>query len=608
MKRPKMVILCVCGIVAATGLVSWIWIRPATMHFQRMAFSVVAGKPLQYNLQGYYWQLGKEKIDAGQAIANGQGVTFRQRAVLRLHPARKGKSNIFFSFSCKAFLPEGIRIAIVHRSQGREHVLQLFKVTAKKNDYFSSIVSFARDDTILVRAEGWGALILGDAVIADIAPPKNRNYVFVIAPDTFRGDRLGKRSRKVLVTPNLEAFSRDAVVFENAVAPSAWTLPSFASIFSGLYEFRHKVTRRHALSPEQPHLLANLAPGYVTIQFNDDAWLSPKNGFARNHDCFLNSSQATDVYADRCLFANAQRFLEANPLPALFMFLHTYKLHMPYEPGAEFLAAINPTPQFRRKGSFINSAQFNAHVPEMERLAMEELYDTEVLQFDHFFGEFITYLKVTGIYDQSLIVLISDHGEEFGEHGGWFHGHSLYREVFQVPFIVKFPQGLYAGRHVQEFVSMCDALPTVLDYLKLKVPSEIDGISLLPLLKGSRTRRGTIFSSTAVSLFNEFLPPRFAMFFDHYQLIFNFPLTPRAKLVYRKFGQPPTRPKIELFDMRADPGERHDISAQQKKLLDSLWPEIILVLKEIRGARKTGVISDTLSEAEKNTLRSLGYL
>jgi arylsulfatase A-like enzyme len=385
-------------------------------------------------------------------------------------------------------------------------------------------------------------------------------------------------------------------------------LPSFISFFSGLYEYHHQVTRHNLLAHDQPHLLANLAPDYVTVQFNDDVWLSPKYGFARNSDCFLTSSKANDVYADRWLFANAQRFLEANPLPAMFMFLHTYKLHTPYEPGEEFLTALNPHPRLRCMGSFIGKAQFNAKVPEIERHTMEELYDTEVLQFDHFFGEFIMYLKLAGIYDQSLIVLISDHGEEFGEHGGWFHGHSLYREVSRVPFLIKFPENRYAGRHYQEFVSICDALPTVLDYLQIKIPSGIDGISLLPLLQGSRTQRRTVFSSAAVSLFNEYLPPRLAMFFDHYQLIFNFPLTPKAQDFYQKFGQPPVRSKIELYDMQTDPIERSDISSQQQKLLDSLRPEIILVLKELRQPHNTGSASSAMSEEELKVLRSLGYL
>jgi arylsulfatase A-like enzyme len=203
--------------------------------------------------------------------------------------------------------------------------------------------------------------------------------------------------------------------------------------------------------------------------------------------------------------------------------------------------------------------------------------------------------------------LTSDHGEAFGEHNDWFHGHSLYREVSQVPFLIKFPKAQFAGRHCQEFVSICDALPTVLDYLKMKVPSGIDGISLLPMLQGSGKQRRTIFSSIAVSLFNEYLPPRFAMFFDHYKMIYNFPLPSKAQKFYQKFGQPLDRPKIELFDILIDPYEQNDISTQQQKLLDFLRLEIFQVLKEIRRSHNTVKGSDAMSEEEQRIFRSLGY-
>ena len=608
MKRKKMVLLLGGGLVAATALLSLFLSRPADRHFQRAAFAVVRGRPMRYDLGRYQWRFEKEKIDVGQAISRGQGVFSRRRAELRLIPGRKGKTIILFPFACKSFQPEGMHVAIVHLTRGREKVLRLFKVATKKNGYFSSILPCERGDAILLRASGGGAVIAGDAVIAGVAPPEQRRYVFVIAPDDFRGDRLGRVRGRVLLTPNLEAFSRNAVVFENAIAPSSWTLASFASFFSGLYEHHHQVTRDQAFSPGQPNLLANLAPDHAIIQLNDGAWLSPRYGFARDSDLFLTSSKSGVVYADRILFANAREILEANPLPALFMFLHTYKLHMPYEPGEEFLAALTASPEARRLGSFINKAQFSAGVPESMRRSMEELYDAEVLQFDHFFGEFIGYLKRAGIYDRSLIVLISDHGEEFGEHGGWFHGHSLYREISRVPFLVKFPRGLYAGRHFQQPVSACDALPTVLDYLKREVPPGIDGISLLPLLRGSRLPDRTIFSSTAVSLFNGLLPPRFAMFFDHYQLIYNFPLTPRARQFYQESGPPPERAEIELYDLLADPQERHDISALNKKLLDSRRPEIVRFLKEMRRFRRAGSDAGAMSEEEQNALRSLGYL
>jgi choline-sulfatase len=445
-------------------------------------------------------------------------------------------------------------------------------------------------------------------VIAGSAAPGDRHYVFILAPDTFRGDRLQGQGRRAMKFSNLEEFARESVVFENAVAPSSWTLPSFASLFSGQYEFHHQVTPRSPLSPSQPHLLASLTPRFVTVQFNDGVWLSAKMGFARNHDLFIKSSRTKNIYADRRLFANARSYIESNPFPALFMFLHTYKLHSPFEPGREFLAALGPRPLHARMGTFSNKAQFNSHVPDTERRAMEDLYDAEVLQFDHFFGGFIRFLKQAGIFDQSLIVLISDHGEEFGEHGGWFHGHSLYREIYHVPFIIKFPEQLHAGRRFREFVSICDVLPTVLDHLHIACPPGIDGISLLPLIRGDRPRPRAIFSSATASLFNKYLPQRFSIFSGPYHLIYNFPLSPQATSYYQGYGQPRERPEIELFDTRSDPGEQREISLQNSRIIDSLRPEIVRILKEIRRNRKTVERSGVLLDEDRDTLRALGYL
>jgi choline-sulfatase len=608
MKRRTTVALFCCLIAVVAGLAAWLLRKPVPAELQRIQFVIVSGDPLRYDPSQFHWRSGTKRVRVGQAIADGRGTAFSQSAELQATPRRTGEALIFFPYAVMPFPKGTIRVAIVHRKQGRETTLRAFDVKEKTSGYFSAVLSLQRGDAIHVRAAGQGFLIAGQAVITRIADPKRRQYVFIVAPDNFRGDRVQKRGPKALKFPNLEAFARDAVVFENAVAPSSWTLPSFASIFSGQYEFHHQVTPNSPLSLDKPHLLANLRPRMATVQFNDGVWLSAKMGLARNHDYFTASARVRDVYADRVLFANAQNFLEANPFPALFMFLHTYKLHAPFEPGEEFLAALGPGPRPRKMGAYSNQAQFKANVPDAERRAMEELYDAEVLQFDHYFGEFIRYLKHAGIYERSLIVLISDHGEEFGEHGGWFHGHSLYREIYQVPFFIKFPGKSYAGRRCREFVSMCDVLPTVLDQLKIACPPGIDGISLLPLIQGSRHRPRTIYSSATASLFNGFLPQRFSIFSGPYHSIFNFPQPAEARSYYQEYDQPPERPEIELYDTRSDPGERREISPQNTRVIDSLRPEIIRILKEIRGHRKTGERTGPLLDEEQDTLRSLGYL
>jgi choline-sulfatase len=608
MKRRGLAVLLGFLLVLAAVLSVRLLRRPAPAFLQRVPFTIVSGDPLRYDTSQYHWLSGKTLIRPGQAISDGRGVAFSRSAELQATPRRSGNSVIFFSYSIMP-LPEGsIRFSALLRNRGRETMLRSLEIKERASGYISAVANLAHGDAIILRAAGRGFLIAGRAVISAVAEPERRQYVFVVAPDNFRGDRLEKRGPTALHFAHLEEFARDAVVFENAVAPSSWTLPSFASVFSGQYEFRHQVTPQAPLSPDQPHLLSSLVPRFVTVQFNDGVWMSAKMGFARNHDLFIRSSRAKDVYADRRLFANAREFLQANPFPGLFMFLHTYKLHSPFEPGKEFFAALRPEPRRRWVRNFSGQAQFKSHVPPEERREMEALYDAEVLQFDHFFGGFLRDLKRAGIYERSLIVLLSDHGEEFGEHGGWFHGHSLYREMVHVPFFIKFPERLYAGRRIRESVSICDALPTVLDQLHIAPPPGVDGISLLPLIRGERLRPRIVFSSATVSLFNSHLPQQLSLFSGPYHLIVNLPRPPGTEAFYREYGRPPARPEIELYDMRSDPGERREISGRNKKFIDSLRPEIVRILKLIREHRPGVKFDKSLLDEEQETLRTLGYL
>ena len=607
MNRKTIAFLICCLLAGAVGLTLWLLRGPASASIQRLRFAIVAGEPLRYDHSRFDWLHLGGAIRTGEVIADGRGVAFRDRAELLIRPERRGRTLVLFPYSVRPLPGEKVRLTIVQRQQGRESTLKEIIVTEGQNGHFSAQVPLASRDTITVHARGRGFLVVGQAVIAGIVPPKRRQYVFVLAPDTLRGDRVDRRNRPSLRIPNLEGFARDAVIFENAIAPSSWTLPSFASFFSGEYEFRHQVSRQIPLAANRPHLLASLVPNFATIQFNDDVWLSAKMGFARNHDIFLTSSRSDDVYADRRLFANARSFIEANPLPAMFMFLHTYKMHSPYEPGKEFLAAPGLHPRQRSMRALDRQAQFSARVPAADRATMEELYDAEVHQFDHFLGGFIHFLKRRGLYEQSLIVLLSDHGEEFGEHGGWFHGHSLYHEIHHVPLLIKFPDQRYSGRR-SEFVSLCDVLPTILDHLGTDRPAGIDGVSLLPLIRGSAPPRRVIVSSAIVSRFDLKLPRRFALFSDPYQLIFNFPLPPAARSYYQDLGLPAERPQIELFNARSDPWEQHDLSRQRQDVIDSLRPEIDRILREYRRYKQTGSANHSLLEEEREQLRSLGYL
>ena len=605
MNRRRMMLVTAALAAAAAGAAAWLLLRPASAPLARVRFAVVAGEPLRYDPGVFHWRSGKELVRAGQAIADGQAVRFRGRAELRLAPGRRGKTVVYFPYAVRPQAAGSVRVAIVLERQGRETPLRTFSASRKLEHYYAARLDLERGDAIRLRAEGAGFLVAGRAVVTPPAAPGDRPYVFVLAPDNVRGDLMAPGNGPGAPLPAVQAFARDAACFENAVAPTPWTLPSFASLFSGQYEFRHQVTKSSPLSPDKPHLLAGIAPRCPVIQFNDDVWLSAKMGLARHHDGFFTSARTQDVYADRMLFANARAFIESAPFPALFMFLHTYKAHAPYEPGAEFRSRL---PRGCRESVWppIHGAQFDPRPSEGERQEMRALYGAEVEQLDHHIGGFLSWLKEAGLYDRSLIVLTSDHGEEFGEHGGWFHGHSLYRELHHVPLYIKFPGGRHAGRRLRDTVSVVDVLPTVLDQLGIEVPAGIDGVSLLPLLRGEPARPRVVACSAAVSVFEPHIPPRFSLFTGPYHLIYNLPAAQQDPGYYAQHGRPADRPTIELFDMRSDPGERREISRLQPGIVASLRPEIDRILREVSKRRRAP--QSQVFDEEREALKTLGYL
>ncbi|HEX7502643.1 MAG TPA: hypothetical protein VF451_04415, partial [Acidobacteriota bacterium] len=203
MKRKTTVALLGCLVAAGAGLAAWMLLKPAPSRFQRVPFAIVSGEPLRYDTSLFHWRSGEKKVRVGQAIAAGRGVGFSQGAELRATLPFSGETAIFFPYSVMPFPKGSVRVAIVLRKQGRETTLRTFAVKQKTSGYFSAVLRLAHGDTISVRAAGRGFLIAGQAVVAGVTEPRRRRYVFIVAPDTFRGDRVEKRGATALKYPNL---------------------------------------------------------------------------------------------------------------------------------------------------------------------------------------------------------------------------------------------------------------------------------------------------------------------------------------------------------------------------------------------------------------------
>ncbi len=235
------------------------------------------------------------------------------------------------------------------------------------------------------------------------------------------------------------------------------------------------------------------------------------------------------------------------------------------------------------------------------RDAITRMYDGSVLWADDHLGDVIDRLKERGVWDKAIFVFLSDHGEEFGEHGGWFHEQSGYEELVHVPLLIHFPRDEFAGQRVRETVSLLDVMPTLFDYLG--EPGLCDGcrgVSLLPFL------RGTAAPADDEIAVRSLRHNRRAYFRPWKESRGDVNVVVRRKEWKGIWNDEPQR--LELYDLRADPAERTDISADHPELAQAFrhkartWLETCLA-----NGQKPEEIEEFDAETQEQ-LRSLGYL
>jgi arylsulfatase A-like enzyme len=316
-----------------------------------------------------------------------------------------------------------------------------------------------------------------------VSPPN----VLIYLVDTLRADRLGCYGHAVPVSPNIDRLASEGVLFEHVVAQSSWTKPAVVSILSGLGPLTHGVNGRRDRLPESITTLAELLQErrYRTAAFAANAYITEKAGFAQGFDDFDFAHARSHSVTDKVV-----AWLDALPKTEPFLlYVHTIDPHAPYEPAEPYRDRFASTVIDPAIGTFDHvRAIGRKEVEATDELVanMLRLYDAEVAENDHAFGVLVNHLRDLDLYDDTLIVFLSDHGEEFREHGVFGHGWDLYREVVDVPMVVRAPRGM-RGRRIAETVQHIDVVPTVLDAVGDVVPAWVEGASLWPLVVGEGT-------------------------------------------------------------------------------------------------------------------------
>ncbi len=387
--------------------------------------------------------------------------------------------------------------------------------------------------------------------------------VVLVSVDTLRSDRLPMYGYGKVETPALDALRKDAVLFERAYSHTPLTLPSHASIFTGLEPGGHGVLSNagYRLSPADATLAELLkGAGYATGGAVSTAVLASSTGIGRGFDLWDDRVEARGPlsipeFAERPGGETARLLLDwvrGHASRPFFAFLHTYEPHAPYA------------------------------APEPFRSRYADRYDGEVAASDAIVGAFLDELKALGVYDRAVVIFLSDHGEGLGDHGESFHGIFLYRESIQVPLLVKLPGNAFAGSTVASPVQLSDVFTTVGALLGLEgFPARPGTFSLAALAAGAPAPDRRVFA--------ENFSPRIRLGWSELRALVS------EKYHYIEAPTP------ELYDVVADPGQRTNLAEEKPPELRSMVVET--------ERRRTALRAPAPVDAETaGKLKSLGYL
>jgi len=429
-----------------------------------------------------------------------------------------------------------------------------------------------------------------------------RPNILVYLVDTLRADRLGVYGSGRGLTPRLDAFAEDALVFEQALAASSWTKPSVATLLTGLDPLVHGVEQPEDGLPGEVPLLAELfrAAGYRTGAVGTNAHITAESGFARGFEHFeLLLDEPHDALAVHRRAAAWLDEIKGSGDAPFFLYLHTIDPHAPYEPPEAYRRRFAPDVSNPGIGSFDSIRALAAHriprTPQVEA-DLRALYDAEVALADDGFGQLLDLLDRRGLGGTTAVLFLSDHGEAFFEHDVNGHGWDLYNEVLHVPLLLRLPPALRAALPGREGAGRVSTLATHLD-----VAPTLLALAGLPLPE--TLRRQSSPGRNLLARVDEGSGPRV---FSHQ----DYEGRSGASLAWGPWHliEPLNgrfAPATELYDRGVDPGETRDLARERPVLRGTLRR---LLREHLAGAEPLGATPLTLDEATRQRLEGLGYL
>jgi arylsulfatase A-like enzyme len=463
--------------------------------------------------------------------------------------------------------------------------------------------------------------------IEDAASTESAN-VLLISIDSLRADHLASYGYHRVTAPHLDRLAREGVLFERMVSDSSWTLPTHLTMLTGLSSWVHGAmfdTRR--LDPEIDTLAEILgARGYRSEGFASGPYLHPIFGFADGFDTYellgrtlydetgfslaqlasdsklfdrmeLSEREARRARTSDVLARKVEEALARAGGQPFFIFVHMFDVHYDFDPPEAYWRHFNPDYSGEMTATeFMTDPRVHPDMSPEERAQLMALYDGEILFTDEYIGRMLDALDLYGVADQTLVVVVGDHGEEFFDHGEKGHRHTLYDEQLLVPFIMRLPSSLPAGRRVAMQVRMVDVAPTILDLVGGPPLEGSGGESLLPFVSGERAE----VDLPAMSYLYAGSMLLRTLRRSNQKIQVKMPLD----MIDRGY-----RGQVELYDLAADPAEQ--IAHSEGAQVDAAHAAFVAAFAQeqaLRGRSRSGdggAIS--LPPAMRRALEQLGY-
>jgi arylsulfatase A-like enzyme len=407
--------------------------------------------------------------------------------------------------------------------------------------------------------------------------------LIIISIDPLRVSNMSLYGYDKPTTPNIDRLSERALVFTNAVSVSSWTLPSAMSMFTGVYPSNHKITNKYTISEDKSEKLSNLndiSPdlltmaqlfkegGYKTGGFTGGAALDKEFGFDKGFDVYDSKGEFGGF---DLTIPDALDWIEKNKGEKFFVYLQGYDTHGQYFPvngydkrflDFDYNGTLTGSKEEQKSLREEGIVRGQVYLTEDDGKFLVALYDEKIQEADKKVGDLLDKLKQMGIFDKTIILLTSNHGDEFYEHGRIDHGHSLYDELVKIPLLILIP-GMEKKDIIGSQVGNIDIFPTVLSMVGIDKEKyqnyKMDGISLLPLIQNKQKGRDYFLESDY----------RYASFLrgirsiDGWKFIIN--IENGVK---------------ELYDLKKDPYEKNNLYPSDKNAGKILEEELQKFLKD----------------------------